>query len=52
MVSVLTWTPAGARVATKRFYLGDSFTTVKHGEISRGLLAEMLKQLGIDRREF
>lgn len=32
--------------------VGDYSTTVKHGEIPPGLLADMLKQLGINRREF
>jgi mRNA interferase HicA len=37
-----------------RLWLGDHFTTIKdrRKEISKGLLAEMLKQLGIDPREF
>ena len=35
-----------------RVYIGDRFTTVKYGEIAPDLLADMLKQLGINRREF
>ncbi len=35
-----------------RLYLGKSYTTVKRGELSKGLLLEMLKQLGIDPKEF
>ncbi len=33
-------------------YLGNRHTMVKHGEISKGVLAIMLKHLGIDRKEF
>ncbi len=33
-------------------YLGNHHTMVKHGEISKGVLATMLKHLGIDRKEF
>ena len=33
-------------------YVGDYSTTVKHGEIPPNLFADMLKQLGINRREF
>lgn len=33
-------------------YIGDRFTVVKSGEISKPLLAAMLKQLGIPREEF
>lgn len=33
-------------------YLGDRQTVVKHGEISRGMLTAMLRQLGIDREDF
>ncbi len=33
-------------------YLGNRHTMVKHGEISKGVLATMLKHLGIDRKEF
>lgn len=35
-----------------RVYIGDYYTTVKYGEIPPDLLADMLKQLGINRREF
>jgi hypothetical protein len=35
-----------------RLHLGSRFTTVKRGEIGPGLLAAMLKQLNIDKREF
>jgi len=33
-------------------FYGPGRTTVKHGEIGKGLLYDMLKQLGIDKREF
>ena len=33
-------------------YLGNRHTMVKHGEISKGVLAIMLKHLGIDKKEF
>ena len=32
--------------------VGMRFTFVKYGKIRRGTMASMLKQLGIDRREF
>lgn len=34
-----------------RVFFGDHFTTVKHGEIGRGLLVAMCKQLGIRKEE-
>ena len=34
------------------FYLGDRRTLVQQGEIRTGMLLSMLKELGIDRREF
>lgn len=33
-------------------FFGSGKTTVKHGEIGTGLLHAMLKQLGIDPKEF
>ncbi len=33
-------------------WIGDRFTVVKTGEIGAGLLAAMLKQLGIPKDEF
>ena len=33
-------------------YVGKRRTLVKHGEIKRGMLFSMLRQLGIDRKEF
>ena len=35
-----------------RLHIGNRFTTVKRSEISKGLLAAMLAQLGIDKSEF
>ncbi len=34
------------------FYLGTRFTVVKHGELSKGMLTAMLKDLGIARKDF
>ena len=34
------------------FYLSTRFTVVKHGEISKGMLTAMLKDLGIARKDF
>ncbi len=36
----------------RKVYLGEHWTTVKHGEISKPLLVAMLKQLGIPRDQF
>ena len=33
-------------------YIGGRRTIVKHSEISKGMLSAMLRQLGIDSREF
>ena len=35
-----------------RIYVGARFTTVQRGELKTGILAAMLRQLNIDRREF
>ena len=35
-----------------RVYVGSMFTTVKRGELKKGILAAMLRQLNINRREF
>jgi mRNA interferase HicA len=35
-----------------RLYIGERVTTVPHGELGRGILSSMLKDLNIDRREF
>ena len=48
----VTLDPAHGKGSHGRVYVGDHSTTVKHGEISNNLMANMLKQLGIDPREF
>lgn len=35
-----------------RLYVGTRFTTVQRGELSKGMVAAMLRQLGIESREF
>lgn len=44
--------PAHGKGSHGRLYVGARFTTVQRGELSRAMLAAMLRQLGIDRREF
>ncbi len=44
--------PAHGKGSHGRLHVGDRFTTVKRSEISLGLLNAMLKQLGIDRKDF
>ena len=44
--------PAHGKGSHGRVYVGSRFTTVQQGELRRGVLAAMLRQLGIDRREF
>ena len=44
--------PARGKGSHGRLYIGSRFTTVKQGELSKGMLAAMLRQLNIDRREF
>lgn len=44
--------PAWGKGSHGRFFIGERFTTVQHGEISSGLLHNMLKDLDIDRRRF
>ena len=44
--------PTHGKGSHGRLYVGDRFTTVKRGELSTGLVAAMLRQLTIDRREF
>lgn len=39
------------RGSHERVYYGNTFTTVKHGEIGEGLLAEMCRQLGINKND-
>ena len=49
---ILTSTPLVARVATERSTSGSAKPRVQHGEIRKGTLAAMLKQLEIPREEF
>lgn len=44
--------PAHGKGSHGRLRIGNRFTTVKRSEISPGLLNAMLKQLGIDRKDF
>jgi mRNA interferase HicA len=42
-----SWEPRRGKGSHGRLLYDKSFTTVKHGEIGPGLLAAMLKQLGL-----
>ena len=44
--------PAHGKGSHDRVYVGTRFTTVQRGELKTGVLAAMLRQLNIDRREF
>ena len=44
--------PGHGKGSHGRVYVGFRYTTVQQGELGRGMLAAMLRQLGIDRREF
>ena len=44
--------PTHGKGSHGRFYVGGNFTTVKRGELSRGLLHGMLKQLKIAKEDF
>lgn len=44
--------PAHGKGSHGRLYIGSRFTTVKQGDLSRGLVAAMLRQLNIDREDF
>ena len=44
--------PAQGKGSHGRIYLGFRFTTLKKGDLSRGLVAAMLRQLEIDRKDF
>ena len=44
--------PTHGKGSHGRAYVGARFTTVQRGELTRGILAAMLRQLSIDRREF
>ena len=49
---VFSFDPAHGKGSHGRLYVGSRFTTVKQGELSRGLVAAMLRQLEIDREDF
>ena len=44
--------PTHGKGSHGRVYVGSRFTTVQRGELKKGMLAAMLRQLDIDRREF
>ena len=44
--------PTHGKGSHGRVYVGFKFTTVRRGELKKGVLAAMLRQLNIDRREF
>ena len=44
--------PSKGKGSHGTFYLGDRHTTVQYGEIKIGMLMQMLRELGIDRRRF
>ena len=44
--------PAHGKGSHGRAYVGTRFTTVQRGELTKGVLAAMLRQLNIDGREF
>ena len=44
--------PTHGKGSHGRVYVGLRFTTVQQGEIKKGILAAMLRQLNISRREF
>ena len=44
--------PSKGKGSHGTFHLGDRQTTVQYGEIKIGMLMQMLRELGIDRRRF
>ena len=44
--------PTHGKGSHGRVYVGGRFTTVQRGELKKGTLAAMLRQLNIDQREF
>ena len=44
--------PRRGKGSHSTLYLGTHFTVVKQGELSRGMLTAMLKDLGIARKDF
>ena len=49
-----TWRfdPARGKGSHGRIYIGARFATIQHGELAKGVLAAMFRQLNIDGREF
>ena len=43
---------SGPEGSHARLYIGGRFTTLRRGELSKGVLAAMLRQLDIDGKEF
>ena len=44
--------PTHGKGSHGRVHVGARFTTVRRGELKKGVLAAMLRQSNIDRREF
>ena len=44
--------PTHGKGSHGRVYIGLRFTTLQRGELEKGVLAAMLRQLNINRREF
>ena len=44
--------PAHGKGSHGRLYIGSRFATVQRGEMSKSVLAMVLRQLGINRQEF
>ena len=44
--------PARGKGSHGRLHVGSRFTTIKQGQLSKGLQAAMLRQLNIQRKDF
>ena len=44
--------PSHGKGSHGRLYIGERFTTVQRGELSRAMLAAMIRQLDIKKEEF
>ena len=44
--------PSHGKGSHGRLYIGERFTTVQRGELSRAMLAAMIRQLDIEKEEF
>ena len=44
--------PSHGKGSHGRVYVGGRFTTIRRGELGKGLLAAMLRQLDIDQEDF